>query len=482
MGEGARSFAESLRNNWLLESMGSIFPLTHVARRKILMAEPIRRLRYADHHFIPPPGRSLDQLLPDDHVVRGIWRFVQQLDLTPLLEPINALPGQAGAPAIDPRILLALWLYATLQGVGSSYQLEEFCRDHTAYRWLCGGQTISQRTLSGFRTAHTAFLNDLLTHSAAVLIDRGVATLEEVAQDGLRVRASAGTSSFHQAPTLAACLVKAQQQVAQLRTQLNEDPGAVSRRAAAAQQRQARERLARVEEALTVLARLQAHHDRLPKSQQQQRHPPRCSTTDPAARKMKMPDGGYRPAYNVQFATTVGGGVIVAAAVNNAGTDANQLPPLLEQIEERLGEKPQRVLVDGGFADVDSITQAEQDGVTVYAPVRGATKQLEQGNNPYARKRGDTDEYAAWRARMGTAAAQACYRRRGQTAEWVNAQVRNRGLYQVTVRGVDKVRAVVLWQAVTHNMCCLLRREKQERQAQRRERAKHRGDTLRREP
>ncbi len=440
------------------------------------MPEPVRRLRYADHHAFPEQQQTLDQLLPDDHPIRDVGRFVRELDLTPLLEPINALPGQPGAPAFDPRILLTLWLYATLKGVGSSYQLEELCRHHLVYQWACGGQTISQRTLSGFRTAQLAYLNHLLTQSAATLMHLGVATLDEVAQDGLRVRASAGASSFHRAPTLAECLVKAQQQVDALQTQLDEDPAAASRRAQAAQQQHAQQRVQRVQAAVSVMEQLQAHHASLAPSSQKRAKEPRSSTTDAYARRMKMPDGGFRPAYNVQFATTVKGGVIVGVAVTTDGTDAQQLPPMVAQIEERFDAKPKVMLVDGGFASLESIDQVEQQQIKVYAPVKDAAKQLKAGKDPYARKKKDTDQTAEWRSRMGTPEAQTCYRHRGQTAEWVNAQVRNRGLYRMTVRGLEKVLTVVLWQAVAHNYGCLARYWATQRGTVRAER-RNRGQT-----
>ena len=166
---------------------------------------------------------------------------------------------------------------------------------------------------------------------------------------------------------------------------------------------------------------------------------------------MKMPDGGVRPAYNVQLATTTDGGVIVGVEVTNAGTDAAELPPMLEQIEERFDRRPAEALVDGGFATTAAIDTAERNGTTMYAPPKQEQEQLDAGKAPDARKKGDTDATALWRARMGTPAAKAIYKQRAATAEWVNAQARNRGLYQVTVRGRPKVLVVVLWYALAHN-------------------------------
>ena len=167
---------------------------------------------------------------------------------------------------------------------------------------------------------------------------------------------------------------------------------------------------------------------------------------------MKMPDGGFRPAYNVQFATTTEGGVIVGVDVTNAGTDGGQMPPMLDQIEERFGARPEEALVDGGFATVDGIDQSERNGTTVYAPLKEEEEQLDAGKDPYARKKSDTDATAQWRARMGTEEAKTIYKERASTAEWVNAQVRNRGLYGVRVRGQAKVLVIVLWYALAHNL------------------------------
>ena len=166
---------------------------------------------------------------------------------------------------------------------------------------------------------------------------------------------------------------------------------------------------------------------------------------------MKMPDGGYRPAYNVQFATTTEGGVIVGVAVTNEGTDSNQMPPMLDQIEQRFGEKPEEMLVDGGFATVSAIDEAETNGTTVYAPMKKEKEQLEAGQNPYERKKSDTDATAQWRARMATPEAKEIYKERASTAELINAQARNRGLYGVCVRSRQKALAIVLWHVLAHN-------------------------------
>ena len=415
------------------------------------MSTPRPRLLYAHRQQGEIRTDSLDQLLPPDHPVRGVWQFVEGLDLSELLSEIGSVPGVAGAPAIDPRILLALWLQATLDGIGSSRRLARLCEEHLVYQWLCGGVAVGYHTLADFRTGHGEVLNRLLTQTVAVLLHEGLVDLTRVAQDGMRVRAAAGTSSFRRGQTIATCLEEAQTQVEALRSQVNEDAGAASRREQAARQRAATERVERLQAAQVELTQLQSVNATQPPSRQKDATQVRASTTDPECRIMKMPDGGFRPAYNVQFATTTAGGVIVGVDVTNAGTDSGQMPPMIEQIERRFKAKPQEMLVDGGFATVEAIDQAERDGTAIYAPVKKEREQLEAGQDPYMRKKSDTDATAGWRARMGTEEAKTIYKERASTAEWVNAGTRNRGLYGVTVRGRANVLVVVLWQVLAHN-------------------------------
>jgi transposase len=410
------------------------------------------RLLYANRAQGEIRDDSLEQLLPPEHPVRDVWQFVESLDLSAIMAQIRSVPGHPGTPAIDPRILMALWLQATIDGVGSSRKLAELCELHLVYRWLCGGVEVGYHTLADFRTGHGAVLDEILTRTVAVLLHEGLIHLQRVAQDGMRVRASAGASSFRRQKTIDRCLEQAKQQVDALRSQADEDAGAASRREQAARQRAATERLARLTAAQGELAKLQEVNAAQPKCRQKDASEVRASTTDSEARKMKMPDGGFRPAYNVQFATTTEGGVIVGVDVTNEGTDGGQMTPMREQIEERFGQKPHEMLADNGFATVDAINAAECDGTTVYAPPKKEQQQLDAGQDPYARKKSDTDATAEWRARMGTPEAKTIYKQRASTAEWVNAQTRNRGLYGVTVRGQRKVLVVVLWYALAHNL------------------------------
>jgi transposase len=387
---------------------------------------------------------DLEALLPPGHAARLVWRFVEGLDLTAFYATIRAREGRAGRPAIDPKILTALWLYAILDGVGSAREVGRLCYSHDAYRWIRGGVSVNYHTLSDFRIAHQAALNDLLTQSITALLHRGVVTMARVAQDGTRVRGSAGAGSFRRRPTLEEALRAARKQVERTARQ-PEGPGLSQQ--AAAEARAARERLARVEEALQQLPQVEAMKRKQGKKTVRE---PRVSTTDPDARVMKMADGGFRPAYNVQFATDVDSRTILGVAVTNEGHDRTALGPMLDQIEQRTGQRPEAHLVDGGFVNKEVITAAGGRGVAIYAPLLDRKGRTRATDAPLP---GDSPAVHAWRSRMTSAEGQQVYKARGATAEWVNADGRaHRVLNQIPVRGTDKVMTWALWTALAHNL------------------------------
>jgi transposase len=418
--------------------------------------KPAPRLRLAVRDEVQIRALSLDQMLPPDHPARAVWNFAQGIDLSHLYDAIKATQNRPGHPHVDPRILFALWLYATIDGVGSAHELDRLCTCHTAYQWLCGGVSMNYHTLADFRVAHRDWLNSLLTDTVAVLLHQDLVTLNRVAQDGMKVRASAGADTFRRQPTLERCLAEANEQVRALSRQADEGDSAVSHRQRAARQRAAREKTQRIQKALDQIPALRASREAFEKGTGDRA---RASTTDPQARVMKMPDGGYRPAHNVQFATDVSSGIIVDADVATRGTDNGLMRPCVERIVERYDRAPKEMLVDAGFGCLGDIDQVKQvHATTTYTPVKNQKKLQEKGENPYAPRKGDTAAVVQWRARMGTPEAQEIYKQRCSSAEWVNAGCRNRGWYRVLVRGVEKVRCCALWQALAHNLMVALRR------------------------
>jgi transposase len=387
---------------------------------------------------------DLESLLPEGHRARLVWAWVEQMDVSRLYAGIRAVEGGSGRSAIAPEILFALWLYATLEGVGSARAVARLTLEHDAYRWICGGVAVNYHTLADFRSANAEAFEVLLTDSVAVLLAEGVVTLRRVAQDGTRIRASAGAASFRRGATLQECLKEARTHVERLKCQIDEDPGAVSRRQQAARERAARERQERIERALKRLPEMAE----IKAKQGKPREQARVSTTDAEATVMKMADGGYRPAYNGQFATDTETQVIVGVAAVTVGTDMAQLAPMIEQVAERCGRHPDDWLVDGGYPAHEQIEQAAEH-TTVYAPV---PRPKDPDTDPHARKQDDSQAVADWRERMGREEAKAIYKERAATAECVNALARERGLTRLRVRGTAKVRCVLLLHALAHNL------------------------------
>lgn len=397
---------------------------------------------------------DMEKIVAQDHPARAIWDILENLDLSAFYASIKAVLERPGRPTTDPKVLLALWLLAVVDEVGSARKLARLCEEHDAYRWLCGGVPINYHMLSDFRVAHQKALDDLLTQVVGSLMASGAVTLEQVAQDGMRVRASAGASSFRRKQTLEDCLRDARSRVEKLANEREHpDPG-VSQREQKARERVARERVQRVEKALEYLPRAQAAKDRQKKEHaivdRAKVGDPRTSTTDPEARVMKMPDGGFRPAYNVELATDGDKGVIIGVSVTAEGTDAGQALPMEDQIEKRTGKQPQSYLMDGGFATREDITALEKRDIPVYAPVRLPRNRPE--DERYQARYDDSLEVMKWRQRMATEEAKAVYRNRGAIAEWTNAQIRQHGLSRFTVRGIIKVTTVMFLIVIAHNI------------------------------
>ena len=399
---------------------------------------------------------DLESLLPAGHRARLVWLWVEQQDLRGMYATIKVREGGKGRSKIAPEILFALWLYATLEGEGRGREIARLVMSHDAYRWISGGLQINYHSLSDFRTEHASALDDLLSASVAALMSAGAVKLKRVAQDGMRVRASAGAASFRRRGTLEECLKQARERVQALKEQIDKDPGQGSRRAQAARERARHELEERVKKALERLPELERAKVRGGGKAEEAR----ASTTDADASVMKMADGGFRPAFNTQFASDCEAQVIVGVDVVSAGSDMAQLAPMVDQVEQRCGQLPEQWLADGGYVAHEQI-EAVDGKTVVYGPVpEPRAKKDQQGNkieqqareDKHVPKPGDSAAVARWRIRMGQPEAQAIYRDRAATAECVNALARNRGLLRMPVRGLPKVRCVALLYALAHNL------------------------------
>ena len=402
------------------------------------------RLRRPDRMqtFLEPV--NLDERLPADHRARMVWAVVGKLDLEKFSAPRVNRGSAPGRAATDPALLVALWLYATIDNVGSARRLARLCTAHDAYRWLCGGVPVNHHTLSDFRVQHEAALDELFTQLITALVSQDLVTVERFSQDGMRVRASAGASSFRRRESLERLQAAAREHVAQVKSNLDDD---TLTRTQAARRRAATEKLARIDRALAVLPELEAIKKNS-NGKPSKNSAARVSTTDVDPRRMKMPGGAIQPAYNVQFALDVHGRAIVGVEVVNTGSDAQQSRPMREQVERRSGRKVKQHLFDGGFVNKDMITEAESSGVAIYAPL----PKNRQGE-PCRSGRNDSAGVAAWRDRMTTPEAAPIYHQRASTVETVNGEVRTyRGLDAFLVRGLEKVRCVALWSAFAYNL------------------------------
>ena len=381
--------------------------------------------------------------------MRIVWQYVESLDLTELYQSIKATRDNVGRDAIDPRILFALLLFATIEGLSSARRIDELTRRDIPYMWICGGVSVNHHRVSDFRTQHGELLERVMTGSIAVLIHQGLIDLKTVAQDGMRVRASAGSSSFRQDASLAAALQEAEAHVEHVRQQHEAETDGGDKRRVAARERAAREKKERIEAAREQLKDIQQRYDN--RSSGTPCSKPRASKTDPEARRMKMADGGTRPAMNVQFASDGNSQMIVSVDVTSQGSDSGLMKPMYDDVCARYDVTPENDLVDGGFGKKDDMTHVEKNHTKVYSPLYSEEKLLAAGKDPYAAKPKESPEMTTYRARMGTAEAKAKYQCRAAIAEFPNADCRNRGLYQFRVRGLVKAKAQTLWHVLAYN-------------------------------
>jgi transposase len=457
---------------------------------------------------------DVERLIAQDHAVRAIWEFVGKLDLSGYSKEIRAVEGMAGRPALNPQLLISLWVYAYSQGVGSAREIERLCEWDPAYQWLTGTEVVNAHSLSDFRVAHKEAVQGLFVQILALLSADGLITLERVMQDGTKIRASAASDSFRKKERIEQAIEQAQQQVEAVGEIAEEES---SRRAAKARERAQRERQQRLAAALKEFEDLAGEGDH--KDQEKRR----VSTTDPEARVMKQPDGGFAPSYNVQVNTDAANGVVVAVEVVQAGNDFEQLTPGVERVEQNLGETPDQVVADGGYVSRDNIVEMKSRGVEFIGPQcdeagKGKSSYEGRGVSPeyyssqfvydaasdsfrcpqgkilsyegkeerntqvsyrYRAQRSDCQgcavkgqccpgnrvtgrsvhrseelpEVAEFRHKMQTEEARKIYRQRAQVAETPNLWIKAKfGLRQFSVRGLRKVGLEALWACLTYNI------------------------------
>lgn len=458
---------------------------------------------------------DVEQLIAEDHPARAIWQLVGKLDLSSFYKSISAVEGEAGRPALDPQLLMSLWIYGYSEGVSSAREIARLCEFDPAYQWLTGLQPVNYHSLSDFRVGHREALDKLFIEVLGLLSAEGLVSLQRVMHDGTKIKACAGADTFRREEKIRAHLEMARQQVREMGDPQNEE---LSQRVAKARQRAARERQERLERAEKELQELRAR-----RSTAEAQREARVSETDPEARIMKQAGGGYAPAYNVQISTDAAQGIIVGVGVSQSAGDWGQLDAAMDRIQEKLGRLPKQVVVDGGFTSREAILDMDHRGVdfigalsdtTARAASQFARRGVEAAFRPeafayhpesdtytcpagkvlhYERKHRDigvTDYYyrasatdcgncgfrmnccpantnagrsvvraeeapavAAFRVKMATEDAKQIYRQRGAVAEFPNAWIKTKiGLRQFRLRGLAKVIMETQWACLTYNI------------------------------
>lgn len=458
---------------------------------------------------------DVEQLIAEDHPARAIWQLVGKLDLSAFYKGIGAVEGQAGRPALDPQLLISLWIYGYSEGVSSAREIARLCEFDPAYQWLTGLEPVNYHSLSDFRVGHREALDKLFSEVLGLLSAEGLVSLQRVMHDGTKIKACAGIDTFRREEKVRVHLEMARQQVREMGDPQNEE---LSQRVAKARQRAARERQERLERAEKELQELRAR-----RSTAEAQREERVSETDPEARIMKQGGGGYAPAYNVQISTDAVQGIIVGVGMSQSAGDWGQLDAAMDRIQKNLGRWPEQVVVDGGFTSREAILDMDHRGVDFIGAIadttqRAASQFARRGvgaafrpeafryhpeSDTYTcpagkvlhyerkhRKTGVTDYYyrasaadcgncgfrksccpanpdagrsvvrveeapavAAFRAKMATEEAKQIYRQRGAVAEFPNAWIKTKnGLRQFRLRGLAKVTMETLWACLTYNI------------------------------
>ena len=480
-----------------------------MSQENITNKQPL--IRYVNRQQMSWRAVDVEHLIGEEHPARAIWTLVGRLDLSPFYRAIESSEEEGGRPAIDPQLLISLWVYAYSQGIGSAREVARRCEYDPAFQWLTGLAEVNYHTLADFRVEKQKELDELFTQVLAALSKEGLITLEQVMQDGTKIKALASCRSYRQEETIREHLERAQRRVAEMGDPRNEES---SPKAKQAQARARREQQERLQSALEELQKWQAR-----KSGEKAKKETRVSTSDPQARAMHQPDGGLALSYNAQISTDAAQGLIVGVAVTQEPNDSGQLLPAVDRLEQRLEKKPQQMVADSGYTtreNIEKMARREIDflGTMRYENVpRGSMlpNQLPPSAFPYLpeknhcvcpegkvlqpagqRKRGpgiiyhvyearledcqacprkpeccpDNQKHGrsvahpeesplvmAFRKKMASEEARKQYRRRGRIVEFCHAWIKSKlGLRQFHVRGLKKVQMEMLWACLTYNL------------------------------
>jgi transposase len=468
-------------------------------------------IRYVNRQQMSWRAVDVEHLIGEDHPARAIWALVGRLNLSAFYRAIESSVEEGGRPAFDPQLLISLWVYAYSRGIGSAREVARRCAYDPAFQWLTGLAEVNYHTLADFRVEKQQELDELFTQVLAALSKEGLITLEQVMQDGTKIKAQASRRSYLQEETIREHLERARRRVAEMGDPRNDES---SPKAKKAQARARREQQERLEGALEELEKWQAR-----KSGENAKRETRVSTSDPQARVMKHPDKGFVLSYNAQISTDAAHGLIVGLAVTQEANDSAQLLPAVDRVEQRLEKKPQQMVADSGYTtreniekmagrEVDFLGTMRQEDVPrganlknrfppsafLYQPERNrcvcpegkvllpqARRKAGAGmiyhlyearfedcrscprkpeccpdNKKNGRSVAQLEEspvVMAFRKKMASEQVQERYRRRGRIVEFCHAWIKSKlGLRQFHVRGLKRVQMEMLWACLTYNL------------------------------
>ncbi len=322
---------------------------------------PAARLKGIDRNQDYWGAVAIEELIPADHLARAIWEVTGKLDFSGFLKNNKSVEGKQGRERWDPRLLASVWVYAYSQGIGAAREIERQMEHEPGMRWLTGNGKVNYHSLSDFRVDHGEAVEKLFCELLGMLSREGLLDLSEVTQDGTKIRAAGGGSSLRRDKTLQEHIREAEEAVRKL-SQAEEAERVLSRKEAA-QKRAAEERKARLEQAVKELEEIRKSPSKRKKAEEA-----RVSETEPEARVMKDGQGGYGLSYNVQTTTETKYGLLVSVGITQQGNDNYQLDPAMDRMEKQAGQKPSRVLVDGGFINAKTIEKMEEKKIELVGP------------------------------------------------------------------------------------------------------------------
>ena len=469
---------------------------------------PAKRYKRIDREQNVLRAIHVENLVSAEHPVRAIWAMVSQLDLSRFEKSVKVVEGGQGRSHLEPRLLVALWIYAYSEGINAAREIARQCAWEPGFQWLTGLEEVSYHTLSDFRVDHKEALDGIFVDVLALLSTEGLVDIKRVMQDGTKIKAQASGNSYRRRETIEEHRQLAREQVEAMGDPRSEE---LSQRVGKARQRALREKLERLERACQEIEKIEEQRKATDT-------PARVSESDPEARIMKQGQGGFASSYNIQVSTDASNKIIVAVAATQAGTDDGQLEDGLNRVEANTGQRPEQMVVDGAYIKNANVEMAaprtdlygamaeknpeaslKQRGlapefypdqftyneaantVTCPAGKELTLKKQEQRlggtqyryraeakdcaacpyrqqccpkNSPrWITRQVDSEAVQAFRTKMETEEAKAICRTRAEVAETPNLWIKEKfGLRQFRLRGLLKVGMEAVWACLTYNI------------------------------